>query len=69
MNRHAIIALMLCLAAVPLCLAGTPTSDFEISMNGRYLSVSEGEVYFGRTRYSTWSIMGTQIKSDAKGGG
>jgi hypothetical protein len=61
---------MLCLAAASLCFAGTPTNDFTISMNGGYLAVSEGELYFRRsTEGAIWYVMGTQIKSAERNGG
>jgi hypothetical protein len=76
MNRLAIIALMLCLAVAPWCAAGTPTDNFTISMNGRYLAVSKGEVFFRRSTQTGagavggyWYIMGTQIKSSEPDGG
>lgn len=75
MNRRAIVALILCLAAASPSVAKirfAPTNRFTISdgMNERFLAVSNGEVYLRQSEEGIyWYILGTQIKSSVPGGG
>jgi hypothetical protein len=78
MNRLAVIALMLCLAAAPWCIAGSPTNRFTIDMNGKYLAVSKGRLVLGGSSFGSvgdskdardrWYVSATLIKSSVGGG-
>jgi len=78
MNRLAIVALMLCLAATSPCVAGMPTNRFTIDMKGEYLAVSKGQLVFGTSTFGSisdnkeardrWYVLGTLIKSSVGGG-
>jgi hypothetical protein len=78
MNRRAIVSLMLCLAATPRCVGGSPTNRFTIAMGGNYLAVSEGKLVLGDSTFGSvsdrkdakdrWYISATQIKSSVGGG-
>ena len=78
MKRLTPVAVLLCLAAAPCCLAGIPTNRFTISLRGEYLAVRGERLVLGQSTLGSvsdnkdaadrWYILGTQVKSSTGGG-